>query len=868
MSKDSAALLDAETDPETDAYRLPRTVVPTKYEIVLEPDLVNFTFKGDEAVDITVAQPTDQILLNAVDLRIEEAKVKNARGQQLEAVVSFDASNERVQFKFKEKLASGSWKLHIKFKGEINDRLHGFYRSSYQNSEGITRVIATTQFEATDARRAFPCWDEPDFKAVFKVKLIIDEHLRAISNTKIRREILHPEKHKKEILFEQTIKMSSYLVAFIIGEFEATRPVNVANTPVQIWAVPGKLSLTKFSLGVAEKCLAFFNRYYGLKYAGDKLDLIAIPDFAYGGMENLGCITFRENALLVDEKSASHAELEHVADVVAHEIAHMWFGDLATMKWWNGLWLNEAFATFMEMLAVDALKPEWRRWESFGLSRSYAFFTDGLRSTRAIEYPVHRPEEAQAMFDAALTYAKGGAVLRMLEQYLGPEGFRRGVNLYLAKYKYSNAETSDLWDAIEESSKQPVREMMDSWIFQEGHPLISAELDKSGRKLKLHQQRFLYEAIGVEEKKSARDTLFHVPVLVRAKCGEESVVKKALLTTKSCEISFDEKVDYVVVNEGGHGFYRVRYSADLLSRLMQKKEKFLSATERFNLINDLWANVLAGLQPLNEYVSLIKCFTDEEDKNVWSVITSSLLYMEKVTGRSEGLKKLTGEVCRPAFDKLTWHAKKNESELTKQLRGLLAQILGTVGDDAKIQEEARTYYKKFKAHKSSVAPDLVPAIVSILAQTGDRARYEEFEAEYQKASNPQERERYMFGLAAFPSAELVKKTLAKTLNGEVRSQDAPGVLRAALTNVVARDASWQFLQENWAEIMRVFPEPSLPNAIDGITALVAKKSLQETRDFFKANPLRQGKKKVEQSLEKQAVAVSLLEREKKALASL
>ncbi len=858
MSKETTALMD----PETLSYRLPRIVVPEKYEITLEPDLVNFTFAGEETVHVIVSDSTDHLVMNALELEIQDATISNSRNEEVKAVITMDAENERVKLNFGKSLSPGSWKLHLRFRGILNDKLHGFYRSTYKDSDGLTKVIATTQFEATDARRAFPCWDEPDFKAVYKVTLIVDENLTAISNARIKKEIMLPERGKKQVLFHDTMKMSTYLVAFIVGEFEATSVIDADGTPIRVWATPGKLHLAKFAEGIAQHSLTFFNAYYGLKYPGDKLELIAIPDFAFGAMENLGAVTFRETALLVDEKTASHAEMERVADVVAHEIAHMWFGDLATMKWWNGIWLNEAFATFMEMLAVDSWKPEWKRWESFGVSRAQAFATDGLKSTRTIEFPVKRPEEAQGMFDI-LTYQKGASVLRMLEQFLGPEVFRRGISFYLSKHKYSNTETNDLWDAIEESSKQPVREMMDSWIFQEGHPLVSVELDKTGKSLTFKQQRFLYASADEGGKDSG--TLFHVPVMIRAKVGKSVVSQKFLLTEPTHTLNFEDKVQHVVVNEGGHGFYHVRYAPDLLRSLTLKREETLKPIERFNLVNDAWAAVLAGLQPLSEYLELIKSFDEETDKNVWTVIVGSLQYLERVTGDNPALKEFTKTLCSPAFKLLGWETKDGEDNLKRQLRGLLALVLGTIGDDKKVQDEARELYGKYKADKGSVSSDVVPALVTILAHTGSAERYEEFENDYKNASSPQEEERFMYSLAAFQQRELLNQTLEKTLNGSFRTQNAPFVLRLVLLNTSARDIAWLFVKTNWGKIIKTFPEVSLSRLSEGVTGLVSDELLKETRQFFIDNPVRQGKKTIEQNLEKQSVAVALKNREVKTL---
>src|SRR5881397_153788 len=428
-----------------DPYRLPRQVVPTRYEIRLVPDLTTSVFAGVETITVTVHEPTSEILLNAAELEISEAAIEHEGGRVLDGLVQLDESTERGRVRFPEMLRPGEWRLRLAFKGILNDKLRGFYRSTYREQTGAPRVLAATQFEATDARRAFPCWDEPAFKAVFAVTLAIDPALTAVSNTRVVAE--RGEGSKKVVAFADTIKMSTYLVAFVVGELEATDPVRVGAAPVRVWCVPAKLRLAAFGHAIAVASLRFFETYYGLPYPGDKLDLLAIPDFAAGAMENLGAITFRETALLVDERAASHTELERVADVVAHENAHMWFGDLVTMSWWNGIWLNEAFATFMEILAIDAWKPEWQRWTTFGVSRAAALSVDGLHSTRPIEFHVEAPRDADAMFDV-LTYEKGASVLRMLEQYLGAAVFRDGVREYLRRHAYANADTGDLWAAL------------------------------------------------------------------------------------------------------------------------------------------------------------------------------------------------------------------------------------------------------------------------------------------------------------------------------------------------------------------------------------------------------------------------------------
>ncbi len=463
-------------------------MLPRRYDLSLTPDLTDATFSGEVHVDVEVAEPTAEVVLNAIDLEIDEAWITVGTTRH-DASVSLDEASERATLTVPTPLPPGDAVVSLRFRGQLNDKLRGFYRSTFTDDDGNDRVIATTQFEATDARRAFPCWDEPDFKARFAITLHLEDDLRAVSNAAVTSdEVIDGQ---RRVRFAETMTMSTYLVAFIVGPLEATEPVDVAGTPLRLLCPPGKLHLTPFGLDVATFSLTYLADYFDIPYAGDSMDLVAIPDFAFGAMENLGCITFRETLLLADPEQATQGELQNVVDVIAHELAHMWFGDLVTMKWWNGIWLNEAFATFMELKVTDAYRPAWDRWVSFGLARSTAFDTDALRTTRPIEYPVVSPADAEGMFDV-LTYEKGAAVVRMLEQYLGEEEFRAGIRKYMANHQYGNTETTDLWDAIEEATGEPVRRIMDSWIFQGGFPIVSVEARDGGTVLRLAQERFLY----------------------------------------------------------------------------------------------------------------------------------------------------------------------------------------------------------------------------------------------------------------------------------------------------------------------------------------------------------------------------------------
>ena len=459
--------------PDADPYRLPRTVVPSRYDLTLRPDLDAATFEGTVRIDVDVTEPVTEVVLNAIELEVDEASVV-VGSERRDAAVALDEATERLTLTVDEALPAGRAVVELAFRGILNDKLRGFYRSTFTDEDGRERTLATTQFEATDARRAFPCWDEPDRKATFAVTLVVPEGLLAISNAEeVARQTL--EDGRVRVHFAETMVMSTYLVAFVVGPLEVTDPVPAGGVDLRIVHPLGKGDLARFALEVGAFALDHLADYYDIPYPGDKIDLVAVPDFAFGAMENLGCVTFREVLLLVDPSTATQPELQNVVDVIAHELAHMWFGDLVTMSWWNGIWLNEAFATFMEMLTTDAFRPDWERWVSFGISRSEAFDTDALHSTRPIEFEVVSPEDAEGMFDI-LTYEKGAAVVRMLEQYLGEERFQDGIRRYLDAHRYANTETTDLWDAIEEATGEPARRIMDSWIFQGGYPLVGADV--------------------------------------------------------------------------------------------------------------------------------------------------------------------------------------------------------------------------------------------------------------------------------------------------------------------------------------------------------------------------------------------------------
>jgi puromycin-sensitive aminopeptidase len=837
---------------ETEAeYRLPSTVVPRRYDLTMEPDLGAATFAGTEDVTVDVLEPVDAVVLNAAELEVDEAWVAGPDGARLDATPQLDEAAERLTLALAGTASPGEWTVHIRFRGVLNDKLRGWYRSTFKDGDGNEQVIATTQMEPVDARRAFPCWDEPDRKAVFAVTLVVAEGLLAISNgAQVSDEATGDG--RRSVRFADTIPMSTYLVAFVVGPLEATSPVDVDGVPLRVVHVPGKADLANYALEVGAFCLRWFADYYGIAYPGGKLDLIALPDFAAGAMENLGAITFREAVLLVDPGAVTQLELQRVADVVAHEIAHMWFGDLVTMKWWNGLWLNEAFATFMELAAVDAFKPEWHRWVAFTNERAAAFAVDSLASTRPIEYPVRSPADAEGMFDV-LTYQKGASVLRMLEQYLGSDRFRSGIRRYLSARQFANAETTDLWDAIEDATGEPVRRIMDSWIFQGGYPIVAAARDADGQ-LALEQQRFSFA--GADE---VAPSTWSVPVLVSAGGGKADRVLLEKPADRA-DVALDGGV--AVVNAGGHGFYRVRYSPELLERLRAGLAE-LEPIERALLVDDTWAAVLAGETSAADFLELAAAFRDETDRTVWTTLAMALGGIDRmVDGEArERFRAFVRDLARPAFDRLGWTPTADEDELTRQRRGTLVSLLGVIGNDEEIRDEARALHDQHLADPTSLDPNVAAAVVGVVAASGTTADYEAFLERFRTVDSPQESLRYLYALAAFPDAELVQRSLDLTLGHDIRTQNAPFVILLAFGNRDHGHLAWEYVKAQWQALNDTLPHNAIPRMLGGITSLNTPELVADTAAFLADHPVPQGARTVQQHLERQRVNVALRERE-------
>ena len=838
-------------------YRLPRHVVPHRYDLTIEPDLERATFTGRVDIAITIEEATDEIVLNALELEFGEIALTNARGQTRSVTVTFEKEEERARLVLADEAAPGDWSLSIAFEGILNDKLRGFYRSTFIDNEGNERAIATTQFEATDARRAFPCWDEPDFKAVFAITLVVDADLLAVSNN--RQIDRQPAGNGKvAVRYADTMKMSTYLVAFVVGPLEATDPVDVDGIPLRVVHAPGKGHLTGFALEAGAHFLHWLADYYAIPYPGDKMDFIAIPDFSFGAMENLGAVTFRENAVLVDPQVARQVELERVSSVIAHELAHMWFGDLVTMKWWNGIWLNEAFATFMEMLASDSFRPEWKTWLEFAPSRGYALDTDALATTRPVEFDVDAPDEADQMFDS-LTYQKGSALLRMLQQFLGEETFRRGVGDYLRAHEHGNNETHDLWAALEQASGQPVGAMMNSWIFQGGFPEVEISHSPDGDGLLVEQRRFGYlpQVAGGE---------WHVPLVVRISDGATEETTTAIVGATPEEVRAHGPVEWAVANAGGNGFFRVRYTPELMDGLVARLDQ-LDPLERYTLLDDSWAQVKAGRVDSGTYLDLASRYQGETEAAVWGLLAGTLDRLHRIV-RPELRPAFEGWVrglIEPAAERLGWVPEEGEDDLTRKLRGTLLRALGTTGKQGHAREQARRIVDRLLESPESVDPDVAVAAVYITASAGTEADYQRFYERYQHATDPQAEDRFMYSLAEFPLPGLAEETFTMTLDGRIRTSNGPMVVGRLLAGETNGDLAWELIKINWDRLLELFPPMILKRAVE--TIWTRHNRADDVRAFLATHEVPHSDKAIAQALERLDVAEGLAKRESNRLSA-
>ncbi len=840
--------------------KLPAHVKPERYKIMLKPDLKNFTFEGEETIYLILEKATREIILHSVDLILESDGAK----------VSYDKKAETAKLTFPKTILAGKHELKLKFKGILTDKMRGFYRSKYGE-----KYLALTQFEATDARRAFPCFDEPSQKAIFDVTLMIPGHLRAISNT-IESNIREHESGYKIVEFEPTPKMSTYLLAFIVGEFEYIEGESVKGKggrkiTVRVFTTPGKKEQARFALDVAIKCMDFYEKYFDIPYPLPVLDMIAIPDFAANAMENWGAVAYRESAIFVTEGYTSTQNKQWVAMVIAHELAHQWFGNLVTMEWWTHLWLNEGFASFIEYLAIDHIFPEWDIWTQFvGTELADAFSLDALKNTHPIEVEVGHPAEISEIFDR-VSYSKGASVLRMLWKYLGEKDFQKGLQHYLKKHAYGNAETEDLWKALEEVSGKKVGKIMANWTSRPGHPVIRAQ--GLGSRVKLTQERFFSSPISKRETKDK--TIWSIPL------------NGQLMDKKTASHIGSGKL-----NVGEVSLVRIDYPHEYLKRLEEdvKGGKF-SAPDRLGLIRDSFDLAQSGNSPTTLALELAKSYIKEEDYTVWNELTGKIAKLNSLLVYEDfytNFQKYGQEIYKGIAQKMSWEKKKGEKHTDALLRGMVLNMLGGFGDKEIISKAFTLFSNATSSHperiegsqdlksrdfsliarndKNIIDPDLRGVVYNLVAENGGSKEWNTMLKMYKEEDNQQEKERLGRALGKFKSKTLLSKTLDFSISKYVRFQNTLGIIASVWHNPEGRYLAWEFVKKEWKLLKeryagghyftRVFqPAGEFTKVSDAL----------DLEKFVRKNPVPEAQRTVAQALERIYSNADWLKRDRKGI---
>jgi aminopeptidase N len=823
------------------AQRLPTTVRPIHYDLQFLVDISHARFEGTERIHVQIAEPTTRVVINAAELRVRDASIGSGAAAQ-EATVTLDERTEQATLTVPRRLARGEEDVYIHYSGVLNDQLRGFYLS-----KGKDRSYAVTQFEATDARRAFPCFDEPSFKATFALKLIVDRGDRAISNGRILSDVAGPVPTQHTVTFATTPKMSTYLVAMAVGDFQCSEGIADA-VPIRICATPDKKDLTRIALDAAQQILRFYDTWYAMRYPFGKLDVVAVPDFAAGAMENTAAIFYRETDLLADTKSASVATRKNIASVLAHEMAHQWFGDLVTMAWWDDIWLNEGFATWMANKPLAAAHADWNIAVDEAAETQRALDLDSLKATRPIHNDVEQPAEIDEAFDT-IAYEKGASVVRMVESYVGAETFRKGVNAYLQGHAYGNATSEDFAKAIASTSGTAVDRILPTFVNQTGVPVIgvSVSCPRNETVATLTQHRFLLD--GTDE---GDRTLWQVPV-----CFEKA-------SSPSCFVLNDQRHEYTIdasacrpwvfANAGARGYYRTEYTPELLRALGPHVQAQLTAPERLSLIDDEWAMVRASRHSAADYLTLVTQYGGEHVSGVLADVTNRLTFVREYLTSGESrpqFETFARRLLRPLFDEVGFAPAPSDTDDRRALRATVVDALGTTANDSDVIGRARSALDRALAGGPPIDPTLEQAVVEVSARHGDVRLFDALSAAAERSASPEEQYRYLYALTQFGDPALVDRALARVLTPQIRSQDAAVYLGRFFENPEARDRAWAFVTTHWREL-----EPKV-TVFGGDVRIVSAagefcdvRSRDNVAAFFRAHPLPAAARALEQAIER------------------
>jgi len=843
--------------PTVRPHRLARDVRPSRVALHVELDpQKGDAFQGEVEIELALGAPQRTLELHADGLRVSDARVE-AGGSTQRGRIRAQPAYQTIRVELPEAVPAGRAVLRLRFAGRLAGNLRGLYAA-----RAGRRRYAFTQLEPTDARRFFPCFDEPTMKARFTIAVTTARRNTVISNSPVDRTELLP-RGRKRVEFRPTPPLSTYLVALAVGELEASEAVQLGTTPIRVWHVPGKGALTGFALECARETLARLETYFDLPYPYEKLDLVAVPDFEAGAMENAGAVFFRETLLLVDPATVTLAERKRVAEVVCHELAHMWYGDLVTMAWWDDLWLNEAFATWMAFAIVDAWQPDWKMWLDFQHYRGAALNLDALDNTHPIYVEVRTPAEATENFDL-ITYEKGASVIRMVENWLGADAFRRGVRRYVREHAEGNTVAADLWNALARASRQPVEPVVRAWIEQAGFPMLRLRLSRERGRSVLHasQQRFLAGgrdgrgARGARRAGRAR-TRWPIPWVGRvggARRGQTRLSRR-VLSGASDRIELGRNAPrFVHGNAESSGFYRTDHEPALLRDLAAALGS-LSDVERLCLVSDQWALVRAGRAPIESFLDLAARFGGEREPDVLLALRGAFAFAD------EQLAAHAGDETRDAWRsflidlfaeqllELGWQPAADEGDSARVRRAVVIALLGQLAEWEAVTEVVGARCRAYLDDRASLEANLADPVISLAARQGDAALYERFAKAATRARTPQERRRFLFALADFRDAKLLARTRRACLD-EIPVQDMPLVLVRLLQNRAAREETWEFLRKRWTRLSRRLPPQLGTRVIETLPELQTARHRREVAALFREHPVVTGKRTVQQALER------------------
>ena len=826
--------------PSIFAQRLPQTIIPSHYSLYLDPVIAQKTFTGEETIDVRVSAATKEIVLNSLDLDITEAEVKSG-GSAQKAAIAYDKPQEMVRLSLPEPVPAGSAQIHLKFSGKLTEGLRGLYLS-----KGARRQYAVTQFEGTYARMMFPCFDEPAFKATFDLTVMADKDDTAISNGRVAKdEPASANRHK--ITFSTSPKMSTYLVALAIGDWQCLSRT-VDGVPIRVCAEPDKKQYGAFGLDVAAHSIQFYNQWYGIKYPFGKLDMVAIPDYEWGGMENTASIFYRDTALLLGGNNASVFRKRAQAVTIAHEIAHQWFGDLVTAAWWDDIWLNEGFATWMSRKPIETWHPEWHLEDDAAEDAQQIIGVDSLATARAIHGDPTTSSEIKEMFDG-ITYQKGGAVLRMLESYVGPETFRKGVNAYLATHANGNATSADFWQAEAQASGKPVDKIMPTFVLQPGVPLLSlsTSCNNGADNLELKQQRFF---VSPERPQSTSNEAWQIPICT--KTSKNAAGDCSLITQREQTLSSSSCADWVFGNRDAKGYYRVAYAPEDLKKVADAAEQQLNVPERIALVEDTWALTRASKVSVADFLDLAQHLRGDEDRHIVGLLARHLEYIGDSLV-SNGHEERYRAVVRAHFASLAktlgWSARANDRDEEKALRADLLATLGSAGDPDAVAA-SRKIVEQYMQNPTSVDGTISGSAFAVAAANGDRPFYDRLTHALANAKTGDEYNHYLYALAEFREPDSLQRTIALVDQGRVRQQDYPRFFGALLSNPASRDSAWKYLKDHWDDMAQKVTSFGGAGAVSALGNSCSAEMRNDVKQFFANHPAPGAQRAVQQSLER------------------